>query len=135
MDSIVSPKVKKTEGERIGVHSLAHNTSGVEGRAGALGWGLGRLTSKSITHTDLHKLNNKLVNAQLEHFSARTSHGQTRTHKIHHDTDLGESTTFLLIIYYVPGHETSTQMSFCFRIPKWKYRNFHNWVSHDFEGP
>ncbi len=30
-------------------------------RAGALGWGLGRLTSNSITHTDLHKPNNKLV--------------------------------------------------------------------------
>jgi hypothetical protein len=26
-------------------------------------WGLGRVTSKSITHTDLHKLNNKLVSA------------------------------------------------------------------------
>jgi hypothetical protein len=39
----------------------------VEGRAGALGWGLGRLTSKSITHINLHKPNNKLVSAQLEH--------------------------------------------------------------------
>jgi len=29
------------KGKRIGVHSLAHNTLGVEGRAGALGWGLG----------------------------------------------------------------------------------------------
>jgi hypothetical protein len=26
------------------------------------------MTSKSITHTDLHKLNNKLVSALLEHF-------------------------------------------------------------------
>jgi hypothetical protein len=32
--------------------------------------GLGRLTSNSITHTDLHKLNNKLVNVCLEHFGA-----------------------------------------------------------------
>jgi hypothetical protein len=30
--------------------------------------GLGRLTSTSITHIDLHKLNNKLVSAYLEHF-------------------------------------------------------------------
>jgi hypothetical protein len=35
---------------------------GVEGHVEALGWGLGRVTSKSITHTDLHKPNNKLVN-------------------------------------------------------------------------
>jgi hypothetical protein len=40
---------------------------GVEGHAKAPRWGLRRLTSKSITHTDLHKPNNKLVNVQLEH--------------------------------------------------------------------
>ncbi len=42
---------------------LAYNTLKVEGRAKDLGWGLGRVTSKSITHTDLHKPNNKLVSA------------------------------------------------------------------------
>jgi hypothetical protein len=41
---------------------LSCSILGVEGCAGAPGWGLGRMTSKSITHTDLHKLNNKLVN-------------------------------------------------------------------------
>ncbi len=44
---------------------MAHSTSGVERCARAPGCGLGRLTSKSITHIDLHKLNNKLVSAQL----------------------------------------------------------------------
>jgi hypothetical protein len=63
MDSTVSPKVKTTKGEGFEMHSLAHNTLGVKGRAGALGWGLRRMTSKSITHTDLQKPNNKLVNA------------------------------------------------------------------------
>jgi hypothetical protein len=42
---------------------LVCSTSGVKGRVGAPRWGLGRLTSNSITHMDLHKLNNKLVNA------------------------------------------------------------------------
>ncbi len=65
MDSTVSPKMKTTEGKGAGAHSLTHNTSRVEGCVGAPGWGLGRLISKSITHTDLHKPNNKLVNAQL----------------------------------------------------------------------
>jgi hypothetical protein len=50
--------------------SLAHSTSGVEGRVGALKWRLGRLISNSINHMNLHKPNNKLVCAQLEHFSA-----------------------------------------------------------------
>jgi hypothetical protein len=49
--------------KRSWAHSLVCSTSGVEGRAGALEWGLGRLTSNSITHTDLHKPNNKLVSA------------------------------------------------------------------------
>jgi hypothetical protein len=61
MDSIVNPKMKTTEGKKVGALSLAHSTLGVEGCVGALGWGLGRLTSKSITHMNLHKPNNKLV--------------------------------------------------------------------------
>ncbi len=58
----MSPKMKTTEGKIVGVRSLARNISGVKGHAKAARWGLGRLTSKSITHTDLHKPNNKLVN-------------------------------------------------------------------------
>jgi len=46
---------------------LVRSTLGVEGRVGTPGWGLRILISKSITHTDLHKLNNKLVSAQFEH--------------------------------------------------------------------
>jgi hypothetical protein len=69
MDSIVSAKVKTTEGEGkgegkgVGAHSLVRNSLGVEGHVGALRWGLKRVTSKSITHTNLHKPNSKLVSA------------------------------------------------------------------------
>jgi hypothetical protein len=63
MDSTESLKEKITKGEGIATHSLAHNTSGVEGCVGALRWGLRRLTSKSITHMNMHKPNNKLINA------------------------------------------------------------------------
>ncbi len=63
MDLIVNPKVKTTEGERVGVRSLARSTLQVERCAGAPKWGLGRMTSASIIHTDLYKPNNKLVNA------------------------------------------------------------------------
>jgi hypothetical protein len=38
MDSTKNPKVKTMEGKRVGVRSLICNTSGVEGRARALGW-------------------------------------------------------------------------------------------------
>jgi len=63
MDSITNPKVKTTEGKGVRACSLIHSTLGVEGRLGTLGWGLKKLTSESITHTNLHKSNNKLVNA------------------------------------------------------------------------
>ncbi len=56
-------KVKTMEGSKVEACSLSHSILGVEGHAGAPEWGPGRMTSKSITHTDLHKPNNKLVSA------------------------------------------------------------------------
>jgi hypothetical protein len=60
IDSNANPKVKT---EEVKVCSLACSTSGVEGRAKAPRWGLGRMTSGSIIHINLHKPNNKLVSA------------------------------------------------------------------------
>ncbi len=94
--------------------------------------GLKKMTSNSLTHTDLHKPNNKLVNAWFKHFGAWTSHGQTQTHKTHHGPDLGETTTFPLTVYSMPSHGASTQMSFCPRTPKWESRNSHIWDSYNF---
>ncbi len=54
----------------------------------------------------------------LSAFGAWMNRGQTWTHKIHHNLDLGEATTFPLIIYSMPSHGTNTQMSFCPRTPK-----------------
>jgi hypothetical protein len=39
------------------------------------------------------------------------SHMQTRTHKIQHNSELGEATTFPLIVYFVLGQRINTQMS------------------------
>jgi len=55
--------VKTIEGYEVGVRSIARNISGVKGCVGASGWGLERMMSGSIIHMDLHKPNNKLVNA------------------------------------------------------------------------
>jgi hypothetical protein len=54
--------------KKLGVHTLSHSTSGVEGHVRALGWGLRRMTSESIIHMNLHRPNNKLVSAWLEEF-------------------------------------------------------------------
>jgi hypothetical protein len=63
MDSTMNPKVRITKGEGVGARSLIRSILGVEGCVKAPGWRLGRVTSKSIIHMDLHKPNNKLVSA------------------------------------------------------------------------
>jgi hypothetical protein len=60
--SNLNSKVKTTEGG-VEVTSLTCSVSRVEGLARALGWGLGRMISESIIHTDLIKPNKKFVNA------------------------------------------------------------------------
>jgi hypothetical protein len=50
-------------------------------------------------------------------FGPRTSHGHTRTHKIHHGPDLGEATTFPLILFSVINHMGYIQMSFFPKTP------------------
>jgi len=62
MDSTASSKVKIME-EGVEMRYLVRSTLKVEGHVGASRLGLRRLTSNSITHTNLHKPNNKLVSA------------------------------------------------------------------------
>jgi hypothetical protein len=62
------------------------------------------------------------------------NHKQIQTHKTHHGPNLGEATTFPLIVYYVHGHKANTQMLFCPRTPKWESRNSHKWDFRNFGG-
>jgi hypothetical protein len=121
-DSNASFKVKTTKEEIIGVHFLTQSTSEVEGRAGALGWGLGKMTSRSIIHIDLHELNNKFVSVELEHFWctdepwAYMDFTMAQIWGIYHLP--------LLIIFSVPSHWGCTQMSFCLRTFKLEVLKF-----------
>jgi hypothetical protein len=58
-------KSKGEDNEKKRSWNVLPNFQHFEGRRAcwSSGMGLGRLTSNSITHTDLHKPNNKLVNA------------------------------------------------------------------------
>ncbi len=112
MDSTTRPNVKIMKGKVIGVPSLVHYILRVEGHTKALGWGLGRLTSKSIIHTDLQKPN-KLVSVQLKHFWCTDESQNSQWPGLggsHHCPPL--------IVFFVPGHGANTQMSFCPGIPK-----------------
>jgi hypothetical protein len=81
------------------------------------GMRLGQVKSGWILHMNLHKPNKNLVMHSYNTFEARMSHG-TQTHKTHHNLDLGEATTFPLIIFFVSRHMGYIQMSFCPRTPK-----------------
>jgi hypothetical protein len=59
----------------------------------------------------------RVIVHSLNNFDARTNHDETQTHNTRHGPNLGETTTFPLIIFYVHGHRASTQMSFCLRFP------------------
>jgi hypothetical protein len=98
------------EEKGVGIYFLILSNSKVQGRVKALGWGLGRMTSGSIIHTNLHKPS-WLVHG-WSNFGTRIHHKHTHTHNTHHGQDFGKDTTFLLIIFYVLGHGAYTQMSF-----------------------
>jgi hypothetical protein len=51
-------------------------------------------------------------------FGAWMSHEHTQTQRTHHDMNLGEITTFPLIVFFMISHEGYTQMSFCPDTPK-----------------
>ncbi len=75
--------------------------------------GLRRMTSvQSLTWTCTNQTTSWLMH-NLDIFGARTSHGQIQTHKTHNGPDLGEATTFPLIVYFLPLHRGHIQMAFC----------------------
>ncbi len=90
---------------------------GVEGRAGAPGEDQEEVTS--FIHSQGPAQNqHQVVSAQLERFWCQDKPRATRTHKTHHGPDLGEATTFPLIVYFAPLHGGHIQMAFCPETPE-----------------
>jgi hypothetical protein len=87
-----------------------------------------------LTRTYTNQTTSWLVHS-LNTFGARMSHRQIQIHKTHHGPDLGEATTFSLIVYYVPLHEAHIQMAFCLKTPKSESRNSQSWDSYNFGAP
>jgi hypothetical protein len=93
---------------------------------------LRRMTSINRSHEFTQNQTTSWLVHSLNIFGAKTSHEQTRTNKIHHGPDLGEATTFPLIVYYVPLHEVNIQMTFCLGTPKWESQNCQSWDYRNF---
>jgi hypothetical protein len=120
------------EEQKIGACSLAHSTLRGRGACRSSEMGLGRMTSINHSHGFAQNQTTSWLVHNLSTFGVRMNHGQTRTYKIHHGLDLGEATTFPLIVYFVPLHEAHIQMAFYPKIPKWESRNCQSWDSRDF---
>jgi hypothetical protein len=95
-----------------------------------------RTSDKRVNYSHgRHKPNNKLVSAKLEYFWCTDEPHANMDSQDHHDPNLGKATTFPIIVVSVPGHNASTQMSFCPGTPKLESQNSLNWDSRDFGGP
>jgi hypothetical protein len=93
------------------MRSLAHNTWRGRGACWSSEMGLGRIDKLIHSHGPAHNPH-KVVSAELEHLWCWDEPWATRTHKTHHSPDLGEATTFPLIVYSAPLHRAHIQMTF-----------------------
>ncbi len=93
------------------MRSLAHNTLKGREACWSSGMGLGRINKLIHSHGPSHNPH-KVVSAELKHLWCWDEPWATRTHKTQHDPDLGEATTFPLIVYYVTLHGAHIQMAF-----------------------
>jgi hypothetical protein len=132
INSTMSPKVKISE-RGVGVHFLIHNISWVEGRIGALRWRLRRMTSGSIIHTNLHKPNNKLISAWLEHFWCMNEPWTYINSQDSPRPKFGES-YHLPPLYYSLWLATrvTSKCHFILGLPSWESRNSQNWNSRNY---
>jgi hypothetical protein len=134
-NSNVNSKVKIME-KRVGVCSLAHNTSRVKGCARALRWGLGWMTSKSIIHTNLWKPN-KLVSAWLKHFwctnEPRAYTNSQDSPQLRLGGNLAITFPFIVLLSLTMG--ATSKCHFVPKLPTWGFRNSVNWDYWQFGGP
>jgi len=97
---------------------------GGRGRARALGWDYEEWQALNHSHEPAQNQTTSWLVHSWNIFGARTSHGQTWIHKTHQGLDLGEATTFLLIVYFVPLHEAHIQMAVLSRDSQMRVRKF-----------
>jgi hypothetical protein len=111
---------KNEDNRRRKNRGALHDSQRFGGRATCWSSRMGLGKWQAINHS--HGLAQNQTISSLVHnlntFGAWTNDEQTQTHKTHHGLDLGEATTFPLIVYFVPDHGTNIQMSFCPRTPK-----------------
>jgi hypothetical protein len=122
IDSNVNLKWKQRKNKELRARSLVRSILGVKGHVGVSGWDQEEWQALNHSQGPTQNQTTSWLVHNWSTFGAKTNHGQTQTHKTHHGPNLGEAITFPLIVYFVPSHGTSTQMSFCLGTPKWESR-------------
>jgi hypothetical protein len=105
---------------------------GVKGRVRAPGWDLeDRKAIQSLTWACTNQTTSLIVRSWNTMVHERTT-GKPYSQN---SSRPGFGGNHNLVVYFVLGHGTSTQMSFCPGTLKWESRNSHNWDFCDFGGP
>jgi hypothetical protein len=99
--------VKQQKSKELG-HAHWFATLWVEGHA-ELQDGTRNNDKQLITHGYVQIKQTSWLVHSLNTFGARTNHGHPRTHKTHHGPNLGDATTFPLIVYFVPFHKPTSK--------------------------
>jgi hypothetical protein len=126
--------VKTMEGKGVEVCSLTCNISKVEGHAWALGWGLEQMTKGQLFTRIYKNQTTSWLLCSWSTFGAWMNHGPTQTHKIHHGPNLGETTTFPLIVFCL-AIGLAPKCHFVLGLPSSLSWNSWNWNFYNFEGP
>jgi hypothetical protein len=112
------------EKEGIKVYSLTYNTLGVKMACESFEMGI-KMNDKQVNYS----YGPAQTKQQVAYCIIKTilvHHGHTWIHKIHHSPDLGEATTFPLIVFSMTSLRGYTQMSFFLRLPSWDSQKFRN---------
>jgi hypothetical protein len=87
---------------------------------------------KLFGHEPASKTNTSWLEVILHAFGVGTNHGLTRTHMTHHGPDLGEATTFPLIVFSAALRWGYIQVALFLGTPKVESRNSPGWDSRNF---
>jgi len=105
---------------------------GVRGRVESSGIRLGRGTSYLVIRSCIQNQSTSWLVLIRDTLGVGISHGQPWTHLTHHNSNLGEATTFPHIVFSTSHCRTCIQMTLFPGTPKVESRNCPNLDSRDF---
>jgi hypothetical protein len=122
----------KQQKKKVRVCSLTRNISRVRGACWSFRMG-SRTSGELVNYSHKPTQTKEQVGQCI--IGTWTNHGHTQIHNTHNDPNLGEATTFPLIVFIVINHRGCIQKSFFLGLPSWESQIFFNCNFWHFGGP